>query len=116
GRAASACAAAPGAAAAAGIRGFLGRPGAPGVQATAIEATLSMRASIQCDIPLDDVALPAEAVLPEVTGLKGPFSCLNEARYGMMSGAMGAARDSFDVALDYAQNRLRFDKPMTAYQ
>ena len=60
--------------------------------------------------------LPAEAVLPEVTGLKGPFSCLNEARYGIMWGAMGAARDSFEVALDYAQNRLQFDKPLTAYQ
>ena len=99
-----------------GIRGFLVPTDTPGFTATAIEAKLSMRASIQCDITLDDVALPAEAVLPEVTGLKGPFSCLNEARYGIMWGAMGAARDSFEVALDYAQNRLQFDKPLTAYQ
>ena len=99
-----------------GIRGFLVPTDTPGFTATAIEAKLSMRASIQCDITLDDVALPAEAVLPEATGLKGPFSCLNEARYGIMWGAMGAARDSFEVALDYAQNRLQFDKPLTAYQ
>jgi glutaryl-CoA dehydrogenase len=99
-----------------GIRGFLVPTDTPGFTATAIEAKLSMRASIQCDITLDDVALPPEAVLPEVTGLKGPFSCLNEARYGIMWGAMGAARDSFEVALDYAQNRLQFDKPLTAYQ
>jgi glutaryl-CoA dehydrogenase len=99
-----------------GIRGFLVPTDTPGFTATAIEAKLSMRASIQCDITLDDVALPAKAVLPEATGLKGPFSCLNEARYGIMWGAMGAARDSFEVALDYAQNRLQFDKPLTAYQ
>jgi glutaryl-CoA dehydrogenase len=99
-----------------GIRGFLAPTDTPGFTATAIEAKLSMRASIQCDITLDDVALPAEAVLPEATGLRGPFSCLNEARYGIMWGAMGAARDSFEVALDYAQNRLQFDKPLTAYQ
>ncbi|MGO0605757.1 MAG: acyl-CoA dehydrogenase family protein [Brevibacterium sp.] len=99
-----------------GIRGFLVPTDTPGFTATPIPQKLSMRASIQCDIDLEDVKLPAEAVLPEVTGLKGPFSCLNEARYGIMWGAMGAARDSFDVALDYAQNRLQFDKPLTAYQ
>ena len=99
-----------------GIRGFLVPTDTPGFTATPIEQKLSMRASIQCDIDLESVKLPAEAVLPEVTGLKGPFSCLNEARYGIMWGAMGAARDSFEVALDYAQNRLQFDKPLTAYQ
>ncbi|MCU4296268.1 acyl-CoA dehydrogenase, partial [Brevibacterium permense] len=99
-----------------GIRGFLVPTDTPGFTATPITQKLSMRASIQCDIELEDVKLPAEAVLPEVTGLKGPFSCLNEARYGIMWGAMGAARDSFEVALDYAQNRLQFDKPLTAYQ
>ncbi|WP_152348712.1 acyl-CoA dehydrogenase family protein [Brevibacterium sp. CFH 10365] len=99
-----------------GIRGFLVPTDTPGFTATPIEQKLSMRASIQCDIDLEDVKLPAEAVLPGVTGLKGPFSCLNEARYGIMWGAMGAARDSFEVALDYAQNRLQFNKPLTAYQ
>ncbi|TGD13790.1 acyl-CoA dehydrogenase family protein [Brevibacterium sp. S111] len=99
-----------------GIRGFLVPTETAGLTATPIEAKLSMRASIQCDIELDDVELPAEAVLPETSGLKGPFSCLNEARYGIMWGAMGAARDSFEVALDYAQQRMQFDKPLAAYQ
>ena len=99
-----------------GIRGFLVPTDTPGFTATPIAQKLSMRASIQCDIDLKNVELPAEAVLPEAAGLKGPFSCLNEARYGIMWGAMGAARDSFEVALDYAQNRLQFDKPLTAYQ
>lgn len=99
-----------------GIRGFLVPTDTAGFTATPIEAKLSMRASIQCDITLDQVQLPAEAVLPEVTGLKGPFSCLNEARYGIMWGAMGAARDSYEVALKYSQERLQFDKPLAGYQ
>ncbi|MDN5635021.1 MAG: acyl-CoA dehydrogenase, partial [Brevibacterium sp.] len=69
-----------------------------------------------CDIDIVDVQLPAEAVLPDVRGLKGPFSCLNEARYGIMWGAMGAARDSYEVALKYAQERMQFDKPLSGYQ
>lgn len=99
-----------------GIRGFLVPTDAPGFTATPIKQKLSMRASIQCDITLDEVVLPAEAILPEARGLKGPFSCLNEARYGIMWGAMGAARDSFEVALNYSQNRLQFDKPLAGYQ
>ncbi|WP_193084121.1 acyl-CoA dehydrogenase family protein [Brevibacterium aurantiacum] len=99
-----------------GIRGFLVPTDTAGFSATPIEQKLSMRASIQCDIALDEVNLPAEAVLPEAIGLKGPFSCLNEARYGIMWGAMGAARDSFEVALKYAQERMQFDKPLSAYQ
>ncbi|MCF2589287.1 acyl-CoA dehydrogenase family protein [Brevibacterium sp. UCMA 11752] len=99
-----------------GIRGFLVPTDTEGFEATPIEQKLSMRASIQCDITLDEVHLPAEAVLPEVRGLKGPFSCLNEARYGIMWGAMGAARDSYEVALKYAQERMQFDKPLSGYQ
>lgn len=99
-----------------GIRGFLVPTETEGFTATPIEQKLSMRASIQCDITLDEVALPADAILPEVRGLKGPFSCLNEARYGIMWGAMGAARDSYEVALKYAQERLQFDKPLAGYQ
>ncbi|WP_193071673.1 acyl-CoA dehydrogenase family protein [Brevibacterium sp. FME37] len=99
-----------------GIRGFLVPTDTAGFTATPIEQKLSMRASIQCDIDIDDVHLPAEAVLPDVTGLKGPFSCLNEARYGIMWGAMGAARDSYEVALKYAQERMQFDKPLSGYQ
>jgi glutaryl-CoA dehydrogenase len=99
-----------------GVRGFLVPAGTPGFTATPIEPKLSMRASIQCDIALDNVRLPASAVLPEAKGLRGPFSCLNEARYGIIWGAMGAARDSYLTALDYSKERLQFDKPLAGYQ
>ena len=88
----------------------------PGFTATPIEQKLSMRASIQCEIDLVDVRLPSTAVLPNVKGLKGPFSCLNEARYGILWGSMGAARDAFEDALAYSQQRLQFDKPLAGYQ
>ena len=99
-----------------GIRGFLVPTGTTGFTATPIEPKLSMRASIQCDITLEDVRVPSDAVLPGVTGLRGPFSCLNEARYGIMWGAMGAARDSYEVALKYASERIQFNKPIAAFQ
>lgn len=99
-----------------GIRGFVVPTKTAGFKATPIEPKLSMRASIQCEIEMTDVRLPATAVLPNVVGLKGPFSCLNEARYGIIWGAMGAARDSFEVALKYSQERLQFDKPLAGYQ
>ena len=99
-----------------GIRGFLVPTETPGFTATIIEPKLSMRASIQCEIELDRVRLPADALLPAAQGLRGPFSCLNEARYGIMWGAMGAARDSFETALAYAQQRMQFDKPLAGYQ
>ncbi|WP_231700787.1 acyl-CoA dehydrogenase family protein [Arthrobacter sp. zg-Y750] len=99
-----------------GIRGFVVPTDSPGFTATPIEPKLSMRASIQCDVRLDDVRLPADAVLPGVVGLKGPFSCLNEARYGIIWGAMGAARDAFEDALAYSRTRMQFDKPLAGYQ
>ncbi|MCX6499398.1 MAG: acyl-CoA dehydrogenase family protein [Arthrobacter sp.] len=99
-----------------GIRGFAVPTDTPGYAATPIEPKLSMRASIQCEIELTDVRLPADAVLPNVVGLKGPFSCLNEARYGIIWGAMGAARDAFEDALAYSQQRLQFGKPLAGYQ
>lgn len=99
-----------------GVRGFLVPTGTPGFAATPIEPKLSMRASVQCDVHLDEVRVPASAVLPGVTGLKGPFSCLNEARYGIVWGAMGAARDSYESALAYARERTQFDKPIAAFQ
>nr|WP_231708786.1 acyl-CoA dehydrogenase family protein [Arthrobacter sp. zg-Y20] len=99
-----------------GIRGFVVPTDTPGFTATPIEPKLSMRASIQCDVRLDDVRLPADAVLPGVVGLKGPFSCLNEARYGIIWGAMGAARDAFEDALAYSRTRMQFDKPLAGYQ
>ena len=101
---------------AAGIRGFLVPAGTPGVTATPIEPKLSMRASIQCDIKFDDVRLGPEAILPGAIGLRGPFSCLNEARYGIAWGAMGAARDSYEAALEYAGSRLQFGRPLAGYQ
>ncbi|WP_314324660.1 acyl-CoA dehydrogenase family protein [Paenarthrobacter ilicis] len=99
-----------------GIRGFLVPAGTPGVTATAIEPKLSMRASIQCDVTFDGVRLGKEALLPLAAGLRGPFTCLNEARYGIAWGAMGAARDSYEAALDYAAGRLQFGRPLAGYQ
>jgi glutaryl-CoA dehydrogenase len=99
-----------------GIRGFVVPTDTEGFTATPIEPKLSMRASIQCDITLDAVRLPADAVLPGVGGLKGPFACLNEARYGIIWGAMGAARDSYETALRYALERRQFGTPIASFQ
>ncbi|MDQ0093168.1 acyl-CoA dehydrogenase family protein [Paeniglutamicibacter psychrophenolicus] len=99
-----------------GVRGFLVPTDTAGFTATPIEPKLSMRASIQCDITFEDVQLSEDAVLPGATSLRGPFSCLNEARYGIIWGAMGAARDSYEVALKYSLERMQFDKPLAAYQ
>ncbi|PRB45148.1 acyl-CoA dehydrogenase [Arthrobacter sp. MYb23] len=99
-----------------GIRGFLVPAGTSGVTATPIEPKLSMRASIQCDVTFDGVRLGTDAILPGASGLRGPFSCLNEARYGIAWGAMGAARDSYEAALEYAGNRLQFGRPLAGYQ
>ncbi len=90
-----------------GVRGFLVPTNTLGFTTTPITGKLSMRASIQCDITLQDVRLPADAVLPNVTGLKGPFSCLNEARYGIIWGAMGAARDAYQTEVAYALQRTQ---------
>ncbi|KRE79589.1 acyl-CoA dehydrogenase family protein [Arthrobacter sp. Soil763] len=99
-----------------GVRGFLVPAGTPGVTAVPIGGKLSMRASIQCDVTFDGVRLGPEAQLPAARGLRGPFSCLNEARYGIAWGAMGAARDSYEAALAYAQERLQFGRPLAGYQ
>ena len=99
-----------------GIRGFLVPTDTPGFTATPIEPKLAMRASIQCDIALADVRVPAEAILPGAAGLRGPFSCLNEARYGIIWGAMGAARDAYEAALGYALERRQFGKPIASFQ
>jgi glutaryl-CoA dehydrogenase len=99
-----------------GIRGFVVPTVTPGFTATPITGKLSMRASIQCDITLDGVRLRDDAVLPGAVGLKGPFSCLNEARYGIMWGAMGAARDAYETALGYALERRQFGTPVASFQ
>ncbi|MFT4469361.1 acyl-CoA dehydrogenase family protein [Arthrobacter sulfonylureivorans] len=99
-----------------GVRGFIVPTDTAGFTATPIEPKLSMRASIQCDIELTDVRLPADALLPGATSLRGPFECLNEARYGIIWGAMGAARDAWQAAVDYSKERMQFDKPLAGYQ
>jgi glutaryl-CoA dehydrogenase len=99
-----------------GIRGFLVPSTTPGFTATPIEPKLGMRASIQCDVVLDSVQLRPDDVLPDATGLKAALSCLNEARYGIMWGALGAARDAYQSALAYALHRRQFDRPIASFQ
>jgi glutaryl-CoA dehydrogenase len=99
-----------------GVRGFLVPAATPGVTAAPIGQKLSMRASIQCDVAFDGVRLGPEALLPAAPGLRAPLSCLNEARYGIVWGAMGAARDSYEAALKYSQERTQFGKPLAGYQ
>ena len=98
------------------VRGFLVPTGTPGFSARDITPKLSMRASIQCDVLLENVRLPQSAMLPQARGLGGPFSCLNEARYGIIWGAMGAARDCYESALAYAGEREQFGEPIAAFQ
>ncbi|TFD20449.1 acyl-CoA dehydrogenase family protein [Cryobacterium sp. TMS1-13-1] len=99
-----------------GIRGFVVPTDTPGFVATPIEQKLSMRASIQCEIELTELRLPDSAMLPKARGLRGPFECLNEARYGIVWGVMGAARDSYLTALAFSQERMQFGKPLAGYQ
>jgi glutaryl-CoA dehydrogenase len=99
-----------------GIRGFVVPTEAPGFTANDIERKISLRASVTSELVLDDVRLPEDAVLPEVTGMRGPLSCLSEARYGIVWGAMGAARACFETALEYARTRTQFGKPIGAFQ
>ncbi|MFE9609163.1 acyl-CoA dehydrogenase family protein [Streptomyces sp. NPDC006012] len=99
-----------------GIRGFLVPAGTPGFAAPEIKHKWSLRASVTGELVLDDVRLPADAVLPEVTGLRGPLSCLSHARYGIVWGAMGAARTCFETAVDYAKSREQFGRPIGGFQ
>ena len=99
-----------------GIRGFLVPKSARGFTARNIHKKLSLRASITSELHLDDVKLPAEAMLPGVSGLKGPLSCLSEARYGIAWGATGAARSCLEAAADYARTREQFGKPIGSFQ
>ncbi|MFG2599870.1 acyl-CoA dehydrogenase family protein [Streptomyces sp. NPDC048462] len=100
----------------AGIRGFVVPTDAPGFSAPEIRHKWSLRASVTSELVLDDVRLPADAVLPGVTGLRGPLSCLSHARYGIVWGAMGAARASFEAAVDYARTREQFGRPIGGFQ
>ncbi|QIS15593.1 MULTISPECIES: acyl-CoA dehydrogenase family protein [Nocardia] len=98
------------------IRGFLVPAGTPGFAAREMHHKLSLRASITAELDLDDVRLPADAVLPESRGLNAPLSCLSEARFGIIFGALGAARDCLAATIEYARTREVFDKPLAAYQ
>ena len=99
-----------------GIRGFVVPTDTPGFTAIEIHKKLSLRASVTSELVLDDVRLPADAVLPGVVGLRGPLSCLNEARYGIVFGTLGAARDCLETAIDYSVNRVQFDRPIAGFQ
>ncbi|MDT0611404.1 acyl-CoA dehydrogenase family protein [Streptomyces lancefieldiae] len=99
-----------------GVRGFVVPTDSPGFSAPEIKHKWSLRASVTSELVLDGVRLPADAVLPEVTGLRGPLSCLSHARYGIVWGAMGAARSSFEAALEYAKSREQFGRPIGGFQ
>ena len=99
-----------------GIRGFLVPAETPGFSANDVHRKLSLRASVTSELVLDEVRLPADAVLPGVSGLKGPLSCLSEARFGIVWGSMGAARACFESALAYATTRVQWGKPIGGFQ
>ena len=99
-----------------GIRGFLVERDTPGFTVRDIHRKLSLRASVTSELSFDDVRLPDGAVLPDVAGLRGPLSCLNEARYGIAWGALGAARSCFESALEYSRERTAFGRPIAARQ
>jgi len=99
-----------------GIRGFIVPTDSKGFTVNNIERKLSLRASVTSELVFDDIHLPADAVLPEVSGLKGPLSCLNEARFGIVFGVVGAARACYQAALEYAKDRQQFDRPIASFQ
>jgi len=99
-----------------GVRGFLVPAGTKGFTTQDIHKKMSLRASVTSELLLDEVRLPADAVLPEAVSLRGPLSCLHEARYGIVWGAAGAARACFEAALDYSRTRTAFGKPIGGFQ
>ena len=100
----------------AGIRGFVVPTATAGVSTPEVHGKISLRASITGEVVMDDVRLPHDAVLPEVVGLKGPLSCLSEARFGILWGVTGAIRDSLTAALEYAGTRVQFGRPIAGFQ
>jgi glutaryl-CoA dehydrogenase len=98
------------------IRGFIVEKGMPGFSAPEIHKKLSLRASVTSELVLQDVRVPDDNLLPGASTLRGPLSCLNEARFGIVFGSIGAARACFECALEYAKERIVFGKPISAYQ
>ncbi|MFZ4628379.1 MAG: acyl-CoA dehydrogenase family protein [Blastocatellia bacterium] len=98
------------------IRGFLVEKGTPGFSAPEMKHKLSLRASVTAELFFQDCLIPEENLLPGVKGLKGPLSCLTQARYGIAWGAIGAARDCYLTALDYAGQRIQFNRPLSGFQ
>lgn len=98
------------------VRGFLVPAGTPGFTAREMHRKLSLRASITAELDFSDVRLPADALLPQSRGLSSPLACLSEARFGIIFGALGAARDCLAATIEYARTREVFDKPLAAYQ
>jgi glutaryl-CoA dehydrogenase len=99
-----------------GIRGFLVPRGARGFTARAIHKKMSLRASVTAELHFDEVKLPADAMLPGVSGIKGPLSCLTEARFGIIWGVTGAARSCLETAIDYSRTREQFGRPIGGFQ
>jgi glutaryl-CoA dehydrogenase len=99
-----------------GIRGFIVPAKTKGFSATDVHRKLSLRASITSELVLQDCRLPGDALLPGARGLSGPLACLNEARFGIIWGAMGAARACYETALDYSKTRVQFDRPIGGFQ
>ena len=98
------------------VRGFIVETNRPGFQAPEIKAKLSLRASVTSDLIMDDVVIPEENILPKSDGLKSPLMCLNQARYGIAWGGVGAAMACFECAVDYTKGRTQFDKPLAGFQ
>lgn len=99
-----------------GVRGFVVDTTTEGFRTSKVGHKMSLRASVTSELVLDNVRLPADAVLPGVVGMRGPLSCLNEARFGILFGAVGAARDCYETALDYTMNRRQFGKQLAGFQ
>jgi glutaryl-CoA dehydrogenase len=99
-----------------GIRGFIVPNGTRGFSSSNIDRKISLRASITSELVFQDCRVPADALLPQAEGLRGPLACLNEARFGIIWGAMGAARACYETALEYAKTRVQFDRPIGGFQ
>ena len=99
-----------------GVRGFVVPTDTKGFTASDIHRKLSLRASVTSELSLEDVRLPGSAVLPEVKGMRGPLSCLNEARFGICWGAVGAGRACYESALEYAKTRVQYGRPIAGFQ